>query len=211
MPGKLGGGVPGAVQGATPGTPGTPGVPGATPPPAAGLVGGKPAAPGGGAASDDQQLARGKSVGAGPQPASPVTGSAGGGGFGAPPRAGASFNDLGAGAAAIGAGGVAGALSGDGERRGRGVGRSAPGAARSPHQLAMGDLPEEEARAQRNSQRLAPGSEPRRGGYLEKASGPEEDELGHVRRFGVEDSDLFTDQRMVSPDVIGDDDTDGRR
>ncbi|MFF5985614.1 PPE domain-containing protein [Prauserella flavalba] len=217
VPPRVGGapGVPGApVPGGSPVSGGTPatGGPGANVPPpaaAAGGVVGKPATPGAGG-SDDQPLAKGKSFGAAPQPGTPA-GTVSSGGFTGTPRGGASLNDLGAGAAALGAGGVAGALSGDNDRKGRGVGRSAPGATRSPHQLAIGDLPEEEERAQRNSERLSPRSEKQRGGYLEKAAPQDgEEDASHVRRYGVDDQDLFTDQRMVSPDVIGDD-ADGRR
>ncbi|PRX47482.1 PPE family protein [Prauserella shujinwangii] len=202
------GGVPGKV--APPGAPGS-GAPGGTAvPPAAGMVG-KVGVPGAGAPGDnspEQHLAKGRSSGAAPQPVPPGTGT-GGGSFATSPRGGLTANDIGAGAAALGAGGVAGALSGDGERRGRGVGRSAPGAARSPHQLPMGELPEEEARAQRNSERLSPRRGPQQGGLLEKAAGQGDGD--HVRRFGVDDNDLFTDERLVSPDVIGDDGVEGRR
>ncbi|MEU6645941.1 magnesium chelatase [Saccharomonospora sp. NPDC046836] len=213
--------VPGPIGG-TPGAPGGAAVPGSSggaggasgAPPAAGAVVGKSATPGAGGgvggAAEQQPLAKGKSFGAVPQPSVPG-GTVSSGGFTAVPR-GASVNDLGAGAAALAAGGVAGALSGDDARRGRGVGRSAPGAARSPHQLAIGDLPEEEAKAQRNSERLSPRAERQRGGFLEKAAPQQggEDDATHVRRYGVDDTDLFTDQRMVAPDVLGDD-ADGRR
>ncbi|TKG73123.1 PPE domain-containing protein [Prauserella endophytica] len=201
----------GVVGTKNPGTPATGGPGASVPPPAAaaGGVVGKPATPGAGG-SDEQPLAKGKSFGSAPQPGTPA-GTVSSGGFTGTPRGGASLNDLGAGAAALGAGGVAGALSGDNDRKGRGVGRSAPGATRSPHQLAIGDLPEEEERAQRNSERLSPRSEKQRGGYLEKAAPQDgEEDASHVRRYGVDDQDLFTDQRMVSPDVIGDD-ADGRR
>lgn len=103
----------------------------------------------------------------------------------------------------MGAGGVAGALSGSGERQGRGVGRSAPGAARSPRPLAVGDLAEEEDRVVRNSERLAQPSPPHDDLLTPAATREEDDDA--VRRFGVDDSDLFADQRRVAPDVIGDD------
>ncbi|MBK1784780.1 magnesium chelatase [Prauserella cavernicola] len=210
-PGRVGGVVGGPVTGGAPGAGGVPAA--STPPPAAGSGGvaggvggvvGKPGVPGGG--GDDQPLAKGKSFGSAPQPGS-QPGTVTSGGFTGTPKGGAPLNDVGAGAAALGAGGVAGALAGDNERKGRGVGRSAPGSTRSPHQLAIGDLPEEEARAQRNSDRLSPRSERQRAGYLEKAAPQDEGEedASHVRRYGVDDNDLFTDQRMVSPDVIGDD------
>ncbi|EHY89506.1 hypothetical protein [Saccharomonospora azurea] len=90
------------------------------------------------------------------------------------------------------------------------MGRSAPGAQISPRPLAVGDLPEEEAKVQRSSERLNPGATPRKEAFLEKAVPGEEEDGEQVRRFAVEDEDLFTDQRMVAPDVIGDDGSDGR-
>lgn len=206
--GQLGAGLSGAGQ--QPGRVGA--APGAIPP-AAGIVG-KPGAPGAGSPGEQQQepLPKGKSFGAAPQPPGLQQGGLSGATTaGSAPRPGVSANDIGAGAAAIGAGGVAGALSGEGERRGRGVGRSAPGAARSPHQLAIGDLPEEESRAQRHAERLNPDQGERTTGFLERA-GAAQGQAGdaQVRRYGVDDSDLFGDERMVAPDLIGDDDADGR-
>ncbi|NIJ14930.1 hypothetical protein FHU38_005338 [Saccharomonospora amisosensis] len=206
--GQLSAGISGAGQ-----QPGRVGAAQGAVPPAAGIVG-KPGAPGAGSPGDQQPepLPKGKSFGAAPQPPGLQQGGLSGATTaGSVPRPGVSANDIGAGAAAIGAGGVAGALSGDGERRGRGVGRSAPGAARSPHQLAIGDLPEEESRAQRHSERLNPGHGERTTGFLERAGAAQgEADDAHVRRYGVDDSDLFGDDRMVAPDLIGDDDADGR-
>lgn len=157
--------------------------------------------PPGGQAAEDTPLTRGKSFGSVPQPA-PQTGSGSGsitpvtGGAGRP-------GDLSGGIAALGAGGVAGALGNQDERKGRGVGRSAPGAARSPHQLPIGDLPEEEARVSRNSEKLNPRGRTGQGTFLERAAPQDgESDEGHVRKFGIDDADLFSDQRMVSPDVI---------
>ncbi|MEY7974224.1 magnesium chelatase, partial [Saccharomonospora xinjiangensis] len=155
-----------------------------------------------------EQLAKGLTSGA----VAPEQGTVPGSDVGEAPgaaRDGMSVNDLGGGIAALGAGGVAGALSGA-ERSGRGVGRSAPGAQISPRPLPVGDLPEEELRVQRSSERLNPGGSTHRDAFLEKAVPAEQETGEHVRRFGVEDADLFTDQRMVSPDVIGDDGSDGQ-
>ncbi|CAM3081595.1 PPE domain-containing protein [Saccharomonospora xinjiangensis] len=155
-----------------------------------------------------EQLAKGLTSGA----VAPEQGTVPGSDVGEAPgvaRDGLSVNDLGGGIAALGAGGVAGALSGA-ERSGRGVGRSAPGAQISPRPLPVGDLPEEELRVQRSSERLNPGGSTHRDAFLEKAAPGEQETGEHVRRFGVEDADLFTDQRMVSPDVIGDDGSDGQ-
>ncbi len=181
---------------------GSPGAVGAAPHSGGGAVGKPVQAPA------DAQLARGLTTGA----VAPAPNTASSGDDDDTPRAsrsGLSVNDLGGGIAALGAGGVAGALSST-ERSGRGVGRSAPGAQVSPRPLSVGDLPEEEARVQRSSERLNPGASTRRDTFLEKAVPGEEAEGEHVRRFGVEDADLFTDQRMVAPDVLGDDGSDGR-
>jgi hypothetical protein len=63
----------------------------------------------------------------------------------------------------------------------------------------------------RNSERLRPQTEKGSAGFMEQAAprgtGGEEDPE-HVRRFGIDDKDLFTDQRMVSPELIGDGNTD---
>ncbi len=181
---------------------GSPGAVGAAPHSGGGAVG-KPAP-----TPLDAQLARGLTSGA----VAPAPSPASGGSADDTPRStrdGLSVNDVGGGIAALGAGGVAGALS-SAERSGRGVGRSAPGAQVSPRPLSVGDLPEEEARVQRSSERLNPGASTRRDTFLEKAVPGEDAEGEHVRRFAVEDDDLFTDQRMVAPDVIGDDGSDGR-
>ncbi|WP_298182426.1 PPE domain-containing protein [Saccharomonospora sp.] len=203
-PAGVGGGSAGPV-GSTPNTGGVPGKPAPGGP--EGTPPGKPA-PGEPGEAGEALLGEGMSTGA----VQPQSGSAPDGDIGAASgseaRGGPSLNDIGGGIAALGAGGIAGALSG-GERSGRGVGRSAPGAARSPHPLSVGDLPEEEARVQRSSERLNPGGAGRRDAFLEKAMPGEEDDE-HVRRFGVDDNDLFTDQRMVTPDVIGDDGSDGQ-
>ncbi|EHR63815.1 PPE domain-containing protein [Saccharomonospora cyanea] len=181
---------------------GSPGAVGAAPHSGGGAVGRPAPAP------LDAQLARGLTSGA----VAPTPSPASGGSADDTPRStrdGLSVNDIGGGIAALGAGGVAGALS-SAERSGRGVGRSAPGAQVSPRPLSVGDLPEEEARVQRSSERLNPGASTRRDTFLEKAVPGEGEEGEHVRRFAVEDDDLFTDQRMVAPDVIGDDGSDGR-
>lgn len=212
--GSTQGGAAGAKQGqASPtGRPAVPGGPTATP---MGGVAGKfvpQAGTGtpGGQAANETQLGKGKSFGSVPQPAQqpgPFSGSVTPAQSGGPGRAG----DLSGGIAALGAGGVAGALSGQDERKGRGVGRSAPGAARSPHQLPVGDLPEEEARVSRNSEKLNPRGGKGQSSFMERAAPQDgESDEGHVRKFGIDDSDLFADPRMVSPDVITGSDTDRR-
>ncbi|SFP77269.1 PPE-repeat protein [Amycolatopsis arida] len=196
--GRVGGGEPGGRAGGGTGAP-----------PAAGGLVGKVGAPGGGG---EPALGKGRSFGSAPQ--APAVGPGSGSVFTPPaPKTGGNLGaDIGAGVTALGAGGVAGALSGEGERRGRGVGRSAPLAARSPQQLPVGDLPEEEARLARNSEKLNPKRDGGQGGVLERAAPRDDDpDGGHVRKYGVDDADLFTDQREVAPDVIGEGRPDGHR
>lgn len=145
----------------------------------------------------DGLLAKGRTVGAMPQaPLQPGQFTAERG-FAAKP--GVSPGELGAGAAAVGAGAAGGALSGDKERQRRE--KSQPKGPVRP--LPVGELPEEEAAALRKSEQISPKQE--RGGtkFLSEAA-PQEEDAEHIRRFGVDDQDLFADQRMVSPDVLGD-------
>ncbi|GAB2765246.1 hypothetical protein [Amycolatopsis magusensis] len=213
-PGGQSGGKPFPGGIGTPVSPGTPGAPGSTGGYAGklgglagggagadNLVGGKGGAPGGGAA--DGPLGKGKVFGSGPQAPTPQSV---GGGFTAVPKPGG-VGDFASGAAALGAGAVGGAMAGgDGDRRGRGVGRGgSPGAFPRVNQVPMGDLPEEEARALRRSGQG--GETDKRRGFLEQAATQDgEHDAEHVRKFGIDDKDLFTDQRMVAPDVIGRDD-----
>ncbi|WP_240686802.1 PPE domain-containing protein [Amycolatopsis suaedae] len=209
-------GTPGFVPGKTGVTPGVP-APGGTSgapfgkiPATGGDAGFGKVAGGGGAdgllgkQGGDEALGKGRVMGAGPQ--APASGPVSGAGFTNVPRPAGGVGDFAAGAAALGAGGVAGAVSGDDERRGRGVGRSAPGAGRpGAGRVPIGDLPEEELRALRNADKLGDREGRRGANYLEKAAPQDGDEdADHVRRYGIDDQDLFSDQRMVSPDVIGD-------
>ncbi|MEU8631248.1 hypothetical protein AB0C38_03700 [Amycolatopsis sp. NPDC048633] len=145
----------------------------------------------------DGLLAKGRSVGAMPQAPLPPGQFTAERGFVAKP--GATPGEIGAGAAAIGAGAAGGALSGDKERL-----RREKGEAKGPvRPLPVGELPEEEAVALRKSEQISPKQQPGESKFLSEAA-PQEDDAEHVRRFGVDDQDLFADQRMVSPDVIGD-------
>jgi hypothetical protein len=226
-PGGFNSGVPGGgdpnafVPPGAPGAPGSPGSPGGLPGgPATGSTATSPIkALGGGGASGggvtglegsasganrgaDGLLAKGRTVGAAPQgPIAPGQYTAERG-FVAKP--GATPGDLGAGAAAIGAGAAGGALAGDKDRQKRG--QNQPKGPVRP--LPVGELPEEEAAALRKSEQLGAkqkGEDPK---FLSKAA-PQEEDAEHVRRFGVDDKDLFADQRMVSRDVIGDHSEDG--
>jgi len=110
----------------------------------------------------------------------------------------------------MGAGGAGGAGAGaDGERLSRNS-----GAARGPvkNGIPIGSVPDEEARAARNAERFGartgrPGGsimQPAAAGAGRNAEG--EDDQEHVRRYGVESSDVFDDERVVAPESIGDDD-----
>jgi hypothetical protein len=145
----------------------------------------------------DGLLAKGRTVGAAPQaPIQPGQYTAERG-FVVKP--GATPGELGAGAAAVGAGAAGGALSGDRERQ-----RREKGQAKGPvRPLPVGELPEEEAAALRKSEQISPKQERGESKFLSEAA-PHEEDAEHVRRYGVDDQDLFADQRMVSPDVLGD-------
>nr|WP_279588974.1 PPE domain-containing protein [Amycolatopsis granulosa] len=148
------------------------------------------------------ELARGRAAGA--LPPVTTTPTAVGPGFAAV-RAPGGPGALAEATPALGAAGASGALTGEDDRPGR-AGRATAG--HRIHQVPMGDLPEEE------EARLA-----RRGGHtpdpaatraiLEPAAPPDgavdgEDAGSAVRRFGVDDTDLFADRRDVAPDTIGD-------
>ncbi|WP_410647546.1 hypothetical protein [Amycolatopsis sp. cmx-4-54] len=156
---------------------------------------------GGGGAGGDQALGKGRSVGTGPQ-APMVPGNESGRGFPAVPKiAGPAAGDLGAGAAALGAGVAGGALSGDKERDRRP--RQEGGGVKPTRQLPIGELPEEEA--MRRSEKIGAKQPKPESKFMERAATQDvEEDAEHIRRYGVDDKDLFTDERLVSPDVIGD-------
>jgi hypothetical protein len=200
FPGAEGtGGMVGNVG--TPGKVGTPGGVG----PRSGFVGDAGAVAGGA----EQVLGKGKIVGSGPQ--APTVPGQVGGPFVAVPKSGPAVGDLGAAAAAVGAGGVGGATSGEQERQGRGFGSGAAASGKPVQQLPLGELPEEEAAALRNSEKLSPRKETGKAGFLERAAPQDDEDAEYVRRFGIDDKDLFADQRMVSPDLIGDNGADETR
>ncbi|WP_037354122.1 PPE domain-containing protein [Amycolatopsis orientalis] len=160
--------------------------------------------PGGG--HENQALQRGRLVGSVPQaPSAPVTETPGNAAV--PRGAGASPGELGAGAAALGAGVAGGALSGDRERQGRAEDGQPKGLVRP---LPVDELPEEEAVALRKAEQIAPDSGGGDAKYLSEAA-PQEGDDEHVRRFGVDDKDLFADDRLVTRDVLGDGTGDVRR
>ncbi|MEV6910575.1 hypothetical protein [Amycolatopsis sp. NPDC051071] len=156
---------------------------------------------GGGTGGGDQTLGKGRTVGTGPQ-VPLAAGNESGRGFPAVPKiTGPAAGDLGAGAAALGAGVAGGALSGDKERDRRP--REEGGSGKPTRQLPIGELPEEEA--MRRSEKIGAKQPKPESKFMERAATQDvEEDAEHIRRFGVDDKDLFTDERMVSPDVIGD-------
>jgi hypothetical protein len=112
----------------------------------------------------------------------------------------------------MGAGGAGGAGAGaDGDRLSRNSGARGGGGALK-NGIPLGSVPEEEARAARNAEKFGartgrPGGsimQPAAAGAGRNAEGEEDQE--HVRRYGVESSDVFDDERVVAPESIGDDD-----
>jgi hypothetical protein len=111
----------------------------------------------------------------------------------------------------MGTGGASGAGAGaERERLARGGAKGPAGSVKNG--VPLGAAPDEEARAARNAERFGaragrPGSsimQPAAAGAGRSADGEEDQE--HVRRYGVESSDVFDDERVVAPESIGDDD-----
>lgn len=109
----------------------------------------------------------------------------------------------------MGAGGASGAGAGaEGDR----LSRNAANRGAIKNGMPIGSVPEEEARAARNAEKFGArtgrgaGSimQPAAAGAGRNAEG--EDDQEHVRRYGVESSDVFDDDRVVAPESIGDDD-----
>ncbi|WP_246257166.1 hypothetical protein [Amycolatopsis anabasis] len=234
---RPGGGQPDQIRQPSPGIPGLPGTPPApgtppitgvvgTPPPDSqsgrtgggpvgkapvpgteGVVGrvGEPPHGGRGGGGGDGVLGKGRTFGVAPQ--APGVVPTAGPGIAAAAKVGFGANELGAGATALGAAGAGGAVSGEKERQGRGFGKGAP-AGKPARPLPIGDLPEEEARVTRRSEKLSPHAGQSQRSLLERAApqgARDEEDAEHVRKYGIDDKDLFADQRMVAPDLIGDD------
>jgi hypothetical protein len=114
-------------------------------------------------------------------------------------------------ATAMGSGAASGAGAGAERDRLAARNAAAKGAMKNGG-VPIGTAPEEEARAARNAERYGartgrPGSsimQPAAAGAGRNAEG--EDDQEHVRRYGVESSDVFDDDRTVAPESIGDDD-----
>jgi hypothetical protein len=186
------GGVPGGAPGSVPGDEKSAAAWGK---PGGGPAEGAPRVPSSGG---EALLGKGKMFGSVPGGASGTTSV--GPGF-ANVRAVGGVGALAEGAPAIGAAGVGGATSGDRERDRPGRGGDA---SKRVHRLPVGDLPEEEEALRARKAAPEPPSRERTRAILEPAATQDgEDDAEHVRRFGVDDRDLFTDPREVSPDLIG--------
>jgi hypothetical protein len=120
--------------------------------------------------------------------------------------------------AALASAGAGGALAGDAAEKDRLV-RNRPGGGqpqtpgRTPEErltkgTALGGVPEDEARAVRNAEKF--GAQPRRqtgAPLMQPAStAKDEEDAEHVRRFGIDSGDVFEDERLISPSLIGDED-----
>lgn len=152
-----------------------------------------------------EPLAKGKLTGATPPPpvqggtppVPPAAAAAAGAGAGA---------GLASGAAAVAAGAVAGATSGeeDKERRPKGLGKDTDVDGRPLHELEVGEIPDEQSA--KTVEKLEPKPSSDAPKYLEQAAvQPGVTDENRVRSQPVDDVDLFADQRMVAPEVIGDD------
>jgi len=112
----------------------------------------------------------------------------------------------------MGAGGATGA--GAGAERERLARAGGSGGAKAPVKggVPIGAAPEEESRAARNAERFGARSGRPAGSIMQPAAAgggrnaEGEDDQEHVRRYGVESSDVFDDDRVVAPESIGDDD-----
>jgi hypothetical protein len=151
-------------------------------------------------------------TGTGPLPGGPVLPPTPGGPLPAALRA---VNPmlLAEGATAMGAGGASGAGAGaERDRLARSGGSAARGAGSLKNGVPLGAAPEEDARAARNAERFGARAGRPGGSIMQPAaagagrSAEDEEDQEHVRRYGVESSDVFDDDRVVAPESIGDDD-----
>jgi hypothetical protein len=118
-------------------------------------------------------------------------------------------------AAALAGAGAGGAAAGDAAERDRLV-RGKPGGqppggpeGKAKGASTLGSVPEDEARAVRNAERF--GAKTGRGGgspLMQPAAGSAkgEDDGEHVRRYGIDSGDVFEDERLIAPALIGEDD-----
>jgi hypothetical protein len=76
--------------------------------------------------------------------------------------------------------------------------------------VAVGSVPEDDARSVRNAERFGakPGKAMATPLMQPAATARDEEDTEHVRKFGVDSADVFDDGRMISPALIGDEDED---
>ncbi len=168
----------------------------------AGFVGGGPGTP------TEAPLDKGKLVSATPQ--APAGGGASGlgPGFGTQPRP-SLGGELAGGAAALGAAGLAATGEGDRERRARGFGRETEVDGRPLHEFPVGAGDSEAEQEARTVERIEPADiGPGEPEFLQQAA-PVAEGGSRVRSYGIDDVDLFSDERMVARDVIDGADKDG--
>ncbi|PPK67886.1 PPE domain-containing protein [Actinokineospora auranticolor] len=198
------GGQAGPFTGLNPGTPGfNPGAPGEGFPP-----GGNPGNPG-------NPLSPGSGRVSGVGPIVPgINGMPSSGPFGPglrPGFPGPLMGEIATAAGIAGAGGAGAAAGATAEKdqvvRG---GKGSPGGADAAKRaLSAAALPEEEARAARNAERLGGRSGRPSSSLMQPATGSGsrgEDDDEHVRKYGVDSDDVFGDDRLVIPSVLGEDD-----
>lgn len=138
-------------------------------------------------------------TGAVPPPPATSGASGLGPGYGASPRP-AVGNDLAAGAAALGAAAAAGGDA-NRERRGRGFGRGVQVDGRPLHEFPVGVADDEAEREATNVEFIEPDVGPEEPAFLQQAA-PQDGDAPRVRSHGVDDVDLFADERMVAKDTI---------
>jgi hypothetical protein len=203
-PGPGGSGAPGPATGNPPGVPGGgpagpttgPGVPGP------GVPGPAPGGPG-------------ATTGIGPTPPPlgpglPTTT----GGQGGPRPVPSLFIPAAAALAGAGAGGAALGANAEKDRLVRGK----PGttAEKLPPKGAtpLGTPPDDEARAARNAERFgAKQGRPVGGSFMHPAAGAarREEDATHVRKYGIDSGDVFEDERLTAPALIGEDEDAGQK
>jgi hypothetical protein len=115
-------------------------------------------------------------------------------------------------ATAIGAGSATAGPGAERERLARNPAAKGP----VKNGVPIGSAPDEEARAARNAERFGAKTGRPAGSIMQPAAAATgrnvegEEDQEHVRRYGVESSDVFEDQRVVAPELIGDEDDDDR-
>lgn len=154
-----------------------------------------------GSGAPEQPLAKGKLTGmVAPPPASSGASGLGPGFSAATPRP-AGGSDLAAGAAAVGAAGVAARGEDDRERRPQGLGRGTEVDGRPLHEFPVGVSDPVAALEAETVEYLEPDTGPDEPAFLEQAA-PQHGGQERVRRHGIDDVDLFADERMVAKGTI---------